>query len=561
MVRVGTWHLAVKNSHGAIWRRLEIMNTHRYANRSKARAAALAFGASLALCFAASAAMAAATFDVVGQPILALAKAQSEGRVTSLQLVDAYLARIAKLDKTGPSLHSVLAINSLARAQARALDAERAAGHVRGPLHGIPLLVKDNIETADPMPTTAGSLALAANIGHRDAPLVARLRAAGAVILGKTNLSEWANIRSSVSVSGWSAVGGQTRNPYTLDRNACGSSSGSAAAVAASLAAAAIGTETDGSITCPASMTGLVGIKPTVGLVSRTFVVPISHSQDTPGPLTHTVADAALLLGIMAGSDPLDPATRDADKHIADLTNSAPRDLHGVRIGVMRVSTALPAVKALLEATIARLGAAGATVVEVESPKESDKLNDLELAVMLTELKADLGNYLATTPKEVEVRTLADVIAFNQSHANEEMPIFGQDLFEKAQGTLGLQDTPYLEALETSRRIAGRDGLEKMFSAQQLAAIIAPTMGPAFLIDQINGDAINASGPGNLPAIAGFPHLTVPMGMVKGLPVGLSVIGAAWSDKEVLALGGALETIVGHVPRPTYQPQSRIYIQ
>ena len=561
MVRVGTWHLAVKNSHGAIWRRLEIMNTHRYANRSKARAAALAFGASLALCFAASAAMAAATFDVVGQPILALAKAQSEGRVTSLQLVDAYLARIAKLDKTGPSLHSVLAINSLARAQARALDAERAAGHVRGPLHGIPLLVKDNIETADPMPTTAGSLALAANIGHRDAPLVARLRAAGAVILGKTNLSEWANIRSSVSVSGWSAVGGQTRNPYTLDRNACGSSSGSAAAVAASLAAAAIGTETDGSITCPASMTGLVGIKPTVGLVSRTFVVPISHSQDTPGPLTHTVADAALLLGIMAGSDPLDPATRDADKHIADLTNSAPRDLHGVRIGVMRVSTALPAVKALLEATIARLGAAGATVVEVESPKESDKLNDLELAVMLTELKADLGNYLATTPKEVEVRTLADVIAFNQSHANEEMPIFGQDLFEKAQGTLGLQDTPYLEALETSRRIAGRDGLEKMFSAQQLAAIIAPTMGPAFLIDQINGDAINASGPGNLPAIAGFPHLTVPMGMVKGLPVGLSVIGAAWSDKEVLALGGALETIVGHVPRPSYQPQSRIYIQ
>ena len=561
MVRVGTWHLAVKNSHGAIWRRLEIMNTHRYANRSKARAAALAFGASLALCFAASAAMAAATFDVVGQPILALAKAQSEGRVTSLQLVDAYLARIAKLDKTGPSLHSVLAINSLARAQARALDAERAAGHVRGPLHGIPLLVKDNIETADPMPTTAGSLALAANIGHRDAPLVARLRAAGAVILGKTNLSEWANIRSSVSVSGWSAVGGQTRNPYTLDRNACGSSSGSAAAVAASLAAAAIGTETDGSITCPASMTGLVGIKPTVGLVSRTFVVPISHSQDTPGPLTHTVADAALLLGIMAGSDPLDPATRDADKHIADLTNSAPRDLHGVRIGVMRVSTALPAVKALLEATIARLGAAGATVVEVESPKESDKLNDLELAVMLTELKADLGNYLATTPKEVEVRTLADVIAFNQSHANQEMPIFGQDLFEKAQGTLGLQDTPYLEALETSRRIAGRDGLEKMFSAQQLAAIIAPTMGPAFLIDQVNGDAINASGPGNLPAIAGFPHLTVPMGMVKGLPVGLSVIGAAWSDKEVLALGGALETIVGHVPRPTYQPQSRIYIQ
>ena len=492
-------------------------------------------------------------FTVVGKSVTELADAQSQGRVSSLQLVDAYLARIRKFDRAGPALHSVLAINPSARAQARALDRERAAGQVRGPLHGIPILIKDNIETADPLPTTAGSLALADNVSGRDAPLVARLRAAGAVILGKANLSEWANIRASVSVSGWSAVGGQTRNPYAPERSACGSSSGSAAAVAASLAAAAVGTETDGSITCPASLNGLVGIKPTVGLVSRTHVVPISHSQDTPGPITHTVADATLLLGVMAGTDPLDEATRDSAAHEQELSDTrASRGLNGVRIGVWPIAGAPPAIRDLFAATVKRLAAAGATVIEVEAPADADKLGDMELTVMLTELKADLEAYLATTPPAVTVRTLADVVAFDREHAAEEMPYFEQDLFERAVTTGGLQDPQYLKALESNRLAAGRDGLDRILASQQLQVVIAPTQGPAFLIDPVNGDAINWSGPGNLPAIAGYPHLTLPMGMVKGLPVGLSVMGPAWSDARLLAVGGAIEQLLGPVAAPTY---------
>jgi amidase len=502
---------------------------------------------------AAQAAAATSAYDVIGKDIATLQRAQSQGQVSSLQLVDAYLARIARIDRAGPTLRSVLAINPEARAQARALDKERAAGHVRGPLHGIPLLIKDNIETADPLPTTAGSLALADNRSGRDAPLVARLRAAGAVILGKTNLSEWANIRSTSSVSGWSATGGQTRNPYALDRSACGSSSGSAAAVAASLAAAAIGTETDGSITCPASMNGLVGIKPTVGLVSRTFVVPISHSQDTPGPIAHTVADAALLLQVMSGSDPLDPATRGADSHRPDASaENTGSSLSGVRIGVMSASNALPAVQNLLATAVRRLSTAGAIVVDVAAPPDADKLGDLELTVLLTELKSDLNAYLASTPVAVTTRTLADVIAFDRTHASSEMAFFGQELFTRAEATAGLQSAAYVRALEDSRRIAGRDGLDKIIAGHQLQALIAFTEGPAMPIDPVNGDAINGSGPGNLPAIAGFPHLTLPMGLVKGLPVGLSVIGPAWSDGTVLSIGAACERVLGPIAPPRY---------
>ena len=502
---------------------------------------------------AARASAATSAYDVIGKDIATLQRAQSQGQVSSLQLVDAYLARIARIDRAGPTLRSVLAISPEARAQARALDKERGAGHVRGLLHGIPLLIKDNIETADPLPTTAGSLALADNRSGRDAPLVARLRAAGAVILGKTNLSEWANIRSTSSVSGWSATGGQTRNPYALDRSACGSSSGSAAAVAASLAAAAVGTETDGSITCPASMNGLVGIKPTVGLVSRTFVVPISHSQDTPGPIAHTVADAALLLQVMSGSDPLDPATRGADSHRPDASAvNTGSSLSGVRIGVMSASNALPAVQNLLAAAVRRLSAAGAIIVDVIAPPDTDKLGDLELTVMLTELKSDLNAYLASTPVAVTTRTLADVIAFDRAHAASEMPLFGQELFTRAEATAGLQSAAYVQALEDSRRIAGRDGLDKIIAEHQLQALIAFTEGPAMPIDPVNGDAINGSGPGNLPAIAGYPHLTLPMGLVKGLPVGLSVIGPAWSDGTVLSIGAACERVLGAVAPPRY---------
>ena len=495
----------------------------------------------------------AAPFDVVGKDINKLSAAQQRGRVTSLQLVDAYLARIGRIDRAGPTLHSVIALNPDARAQARALDRERAAGHVRGPLHGIPLLIKDNIETADPIATTAGSLALAGNRSGRDAPLVARLRAAGAVILGKTNLSEWANMRSTSSVSGWSAVGGQTHNPYALDRSACGSSSGSAAAVAASLAAAAIGTETDGSIVCPSSMNGLVGFKPTVGLVTRTHVVPISHSQDTPGPIAHTVADAALLLAIISGSDALDPATRDADSHRPDASLlDANWSLVGVRIGLMSAPNALPAVRSLLAAAARRLSAAGAIIVDVAPPAESDKLSDMELTVLLTELKVDLNSYLATTPMTVTTRTLSDLIAFNRAHAAGELSLFGQELFERAQATGGLQDAGYLQAREQSLRIAGQDGLDKIYAAHQLQGLIAYTEGPAMPIDPVNGDAINGSGPGNLPAIAGYPHLTMPMGMVKGLPVGLSVIGLAWSDQQVLSLGVACERLLGPISAPRF---------
>ena len=516
-------------------------------------AALLVLAASGQASSAAGAGSAPRSYDVVGKNIAELAAAQEQRRVTSLQLVDAYLARIARIDRAGPTLRSVLVLNPEARTQARALDRERAAGHVRGPLHGIPLLIKDNIETADAMATTAGSLALAANRGGRDSPLVARLRAAGAVILGKTNLSEWANIRSTSSVSGWSAVGGQTRNPYALDRSACGSSSGSGAAVAASLAAAAIGTETDGSITCPSSMNGLVGIKPTVGLVPRTYVVPISHSQDTPGPIAHTVADAALLLQVMSGPDPQDPASRDAASHVPNAADlSAGSSLASVRIGLMPAPNALSGVQALLAAAAKRLTAAGATVIEVEPPAEADKLGDYELTVMLTELKADLNSYLATTPAAVKTRTLADVIVFNRAHTAQEMPIFSQELFERAQATGGLEDAAYVKARAESLRIAGHDGLDKIFAAHQLQALIAFTEGPAMPIDPVNGDALNSSGPGNLPAIAGYPHLTVPMGQVKGMPVGLSVIGLAWSDAQVLRIGAACEKQLGPIAPPRY---------
>jgi amidase len=325
--------------------------------------------------------------------------------------------------------------------------------------------------------------------------------------------------------------------------------------VAASLAAAAIGTETDGSITCPASMNGLVGIKPTVGLVPRTHVVPISHSQDTPGPIAHTVADAALLLHVMSGPDAQDAATRDAASHVPngpDVNVNAGASLTGLRIGLMPAPNALPGVQALLAAAASRLTAAGAIVVEVEPPAEGDKLGDFELMVMLTELKADLNSYLATTPAAVTTRTLADVIAFNRAHAAQEMPIFRQELFERAQATGGLQDAGYLKARAESLRIAGRDGLDRIFAAHQLQALIAFTEGPAMPIDPVNGDAINSSGPGNLPAIAGYPHLSLPMGMVKGMPVGLSVIGLAWSDAQVLQIGAACERLLGPIAPPRY---------
>lgn len=446
-------------------------------------------------------------------------------------------AAIARVQQLNPRVNAVLALDPTAMAQARALDRSRRA---RGPLFGMPILIKDNIETDGPLPTTAGSLALANNVTHRDAPLVARLRAAGAVILGKTNLSEWANIRSNNSISGWSAVGGQTRNPHALNRNPCGSSSGSGAAVAAGMVPAAIGTETDGSITCPAAINGIVGFKPTVGLVSRTYVVPISHSQDTPGPMTRSVLDAARVLNAIAGTDAADPATAEADARRVDFTAGLrPDALRGVRIGVMRFASGFGTNDAL-NAALAVLRAQGATLVDIATLDGREEMGRNELAVLMAELKTDMNAYLATTPAMVRTRTLADVIAFNRAHADDELSLFGQELFERAQATHGLDDD-YRHARETSLRLAGRDGIDKLLHDNNVVALVGPTMPPAWMIDAVNGDQVSGGGAGNLAAIAGYPHLTVPMGTVRGLPVGLSFIGAKWDDARVLALGYAYE--------------------
>jgi amidase len=445
------------------------------------------------------------------------------------------IERIRKLD---PRLHAVIAIDPTAIDQARHLD---AIPPTQETLRGVPILLKDNIETAGPLATTAGSLALKDNVTGRDAPLVAHLRAAGAVILGKANLSEWANFRSEHSISGWSPVGGQTRNPHALDRNPCGSSSGSAVAVAAGLVIAAIGTETDGSITCPAALTGIVGFKPTVGLVSRGRIIPISHSQDTPGPMARSVREAALVLGAIAGSDPTDAATREADAHKTDyLAALSTEALRGKRLGVMRFVRGLGTDPAF-EQALAILKAQGATLVDIASFDGMEEIGRNELNVLLTEFKADLNAYLAAAPAAVGSRSLADLIAFNLAHADAEMPLFGQELFEQAEQTKGLAEPDYLKARAESLRLAGPEGIDRLLRQHKLDALVGPTMPPAWLIDAVNGDQTSGSGAGTLAAVAGYPHLTVPMGMVKQLPVGLSFIGAKWSDAQILSLGYAFE--------------------
>jgi amidase len=480
------------------------------------------------------------------------------GKTTSVELVTLYEKRIASLN---PRLRAVIAVNPNAMAIAKALDADRAAHKPMGPLAGIPILIKDNIESADPIPTTAGSLALKDNQNGRDAPLVARMRAAGAIILGKTNLSEWANFRSSRSLSGWSGTGGQARNPYALDRSPCGSSSGSGSAAAASLAGAAIGTETDGSVTCPAAIAGLVGIKPTVGLVSRTHVVPISHTQDTAGPMTRGVRDAALLLSVIAGSDPEDAATAEADAHKTDyLAGLNPGALKGVRIGVMRFATGFHAeTDQVFQKALATLTAAGATLVDIEKFPNDQPLRDYEHTILVTELKADLNAYLATTsPDRVSSRTLADLIAFNKAHADQEMPFFGQDLFEASQETKGVTDPAYLEAKAKAHRYAGPEGIDAMLAANNVSALIAPTLGPSWLIDPVLKDRVAGGGAGGPAAMSGYPHITVPMGQVDGLPVGLSFVGPAWSEARLLAYGYAFEQAAQARKPPTYPSSAQV---
>jgi len=470
------------------------------------------------------------------------------GRLTCRKLTSQYLARIRALDQGGPALHSVIETNPDALALAEELDAERKKTGPRSALHGIPVLLKDNIDTADRMKTTAGSLALAdAPAPSRDAFIVQRLREAGALILGKTNLSEWANFRSTRSTSGWSGRGGQTRNPYALDRNPSGSSSGSAVAVAANLCAVAVGTETDGSIVSPASMASLVGLKPTVGLLSRSGIIPISHTQDTAGPMTRTVRDAAILLTVLAGVDAQDPATENENRPVdSDFARYLdPKGLQGARLGLVSglLGQHAPMDRALRPALEA-LKTCGAKVVEVELT--STTYDKAELEVLLYEFRAGLEAYLAG--RRGTVKNLADLIAFNERHKEKEMPFFDQELLVQALAKGPLTEPAYLKALETSRQ-ARRD-MEDVLKKHQLAALIAPTGAPAWLTDPVNGDASGFSC-SSFAAVAGTPHITVPAGFVCGLPVGLSFFGRAWSEGTLLSLAYAFEqaTQARRVPR------------
>ena len=473
-----------------------------------------------------------------GTPVSEMEAAMAKGTYTSTDLTQAALDQIKARDG---DIHAVIAVNPDALTEARAADDARKAGKTLGPLMGIPVLVKDNVETLDPVATTAGSLVLKDNITHRDAPVVANLRAGGAVILAKTNLSEWANIRSTRAVSGWSGVGGLTNNAIDHTRTACGSSSGSGAGVAAHLAPLAVGTETDGSVTCPSSMEGLVGLKPTIGLVSRTYVVPISHTQDTPGPMGHSVEDVALMLGVMAGSDPMDKATAAADSHKTDYAAGlSPDGLKGMRIGVLDDQVGHDdKTTAVFNAALKTLTDAGAILVHIKS-SEVKGLGDAENTVLHVELKADLNTYLASTPDTVKTRTLSDVIAFDKQNADKEMPYFGQEYFEQAEETKGLGDPDYLKALKVDRQDSAAmiDGLLK---SNNVTMLIAPTYGPPWLSDLVYGDQYNGPSATQLPATSGYPHLTVPMGQVQGLPVGLSFIGTAWSEHTLLQAGYAFE--------------------
>jgi amidase len=489
----------------------------------------------------------APSFPLEEATIVQLQQWQRDGRFTSEALTRLYLERIEAVDRDGPRLNALIELNPDALASAAQLDRERAAGRVRGPLHGIPVVIKDNIDTADRMMTTAGSLALVGAPALKDAFIVQRLRDAGAVILGKTNLSEWANFRSTKSTSGWSGRGGQTKNPYALDRNPCGSSSGSGTAVAANLAAVAIGTETDGSIVCPASATGLVGLKPTLGLVSRSGIVPIAHSQDTAGPMTRTVADAAALLSVIAGVDPTDEATAAArDRIESDYTKFLDAGgLKGARIGVARkkVTGNSPATDRLFDRAIEDLRRLGADIVDPADIGSIGEYDDSEFEVLLYEFKADLNKYLATRTG-VPIRSLKEAIEFNDSHQDREMPFFGQQIFLMAEAKGPLTDEAYRKALEKNLKLS-REGIDGVMKEHRLDAIVMPTLYPAWTTDLINGDHY-MGGSSTPAAVSGYPTITVPMGEHYGLPVGLTFVAGAWSEGTLITLAYAYEQATKH---------------
>ena len=516
------------------------------------RPAALAVALSL-LAFDAGATARDATEDDAFASIATLRQAYASGTLTPEGLTALFLQRIATIDKAGPTVNAVLETNP------DALAIARKAGK-QGPLAGIPILLKDNIDTGDRMQTTAGSLALVGKPAPHDSAVAAKLRKAGAVILGKTNLSEWANMRSNHATSGWTGRGGLTVNPYVLDRNACGSSAGSGSAVAAGLATVAIGSETDGSIICPASMTGLVGIKPTVGLVSRAGIIPISHSQDTAGPMARSVEDAAIVLGAIAGTDPRDPATKDADRHATDYTTFLdPNALRGKRIGVVRQLAGIePNADHALESTIAILKAQGATVVDNVEIPHLKELSEHELDVLLYEFKHDIAAYLATRPDQ-PMKTLADLIAFNTREAGKEMPWFGQELFLMAQEKAGLDDPKYIEIRDRNQRLAGPEGIDSALAKDHLDALLAPSWGPAFTNDLVLGDHVVSGDPtvGGVSApaaIAGYPSITLPVEFAHELPVGVVFFGAKWSEPTLIAVAYGVEQKAKAFRRPTFIP-------
>jgi amidase len=512
---------------------------------------------------------AAPAFDLEELTIVGLQQRMASGSDTARSLAEKYLARIDAIDHSGPALHSVIEVNPDALTIAGGLDAERKSGHLRGPLHGVPVLLKDNIATADRLMTTAGSMALAGARPPRDAFIVERLREAGVVILGKTNLSEWANFRSTHSTSGWSGRGGQTKNPYALDRNPSGSSSGSGAAIAANLAAAAIGTETDGSIVSPSTNNALVGIKPTLGLVSRTGIVPIAHSQDTAGPMARTVADAALVLAAISGSDPADSATlrarpatgsRRASRAAGPGFQLTADALKGARIGVVRnrLFGYSAAADAIANEAIAEMKRQGAVIVDPVTIPTLGKFDDSEFQVLLYEFKADVNRYLARLGPASPVHSLKDVIAFNTAHAEDELKFFGQEILLMAEKKGPLTDAKYKAALARNRQMAGPLGIDAAMTAHTLDALVAPTGGPAWVIDLVNGDGGTAAAPGpaTMAAVAGYPHVTVPAGFFRGLPVGISFVGRAWSEQKLIALAYAYEQATKKRRPPTFAPSA-----
>jgi len=496
-------------------------------------------------------------FDLEEATFADLQAGMASGRMTSASITQQYIARIGELDRKGPTLRHVLEINPDALAIAESLDRERKSGRVRGPLHGIPILLKDNIDTADRMTTTAGSMALEGSIPLQDAFIAAKLRAAGAVLLGKTNLSEWANFRSTHSSSGWSGRGGQAKNPYVLDRNPCGSSSGSGGAVSANLCAAAIGTETDGSIVCPSSANGIVGIKPTLGLVSRSGIIPIAHSQDTAGPMARTVRDAAIILSALIGIDPRDPATRGAQaRGLIDYTRALdPNGLRGARIGVARTKFFgySDVTDKIINAAIDTMKAQGAVIVDPANIETAGKFDDSEFDVLLYEFKADLNGYLAGLGPKAPVRTLQDIIDFNDRNKDREMPWFGQEIMVMAQKKGPLSEKKYRDELAKNIRMSRTQGIDATMTKYKLDAIVAPTGGPPWTTDLINGD--HFSGASSTPAaVAGYPNINVPAGFWHNLPVGISFFGRAYSEPTLIKLAYAYEQASKHRRAPQFIP-------